>query len=169
MSQLDQWEFQSDQGEFQFDQWESASDQSASLLVHTELTSPFLMVIRGADMKVVKQYSSTASNQKLGKLPYLPTSSWLSLIERLVIQTPSPVYSSNSNSSFSTSTSLRSKQCSKSVNPLSNLEMVQPLCLKLMSPPCQSLGPASSCSCWQRDQSSLEVTRIQYAEMLWSA
>ena len=169
MSQLDQWEFQSDQGEFQFDQWESESDQSGSLLVQTELTSPFLMVIRGADMKPVKQYSSTASNQKLGKLLYLPTSSWLPLTERLVIQTPSPVYSSNSNSSFSISTSLSSKQCSNSVKPLSNLEMVQPLCLKLMSPPCQSLGPAPCSSCWQSAQSSLEVTRIQYAEMLWSA
>ena len=132
------------------------------------MTCPFRIVIWDEDMKLSKQSGVSLSIQKFCKLLLAPTSMGLPLIDRLVIQTPSPLVLCNWNSSLATSTSSLFKQCSNSVNPAGKVAIVWPLCLIRISLPSQNCGPVPSGSeaCWHSDSSSLDVARIQKFSVL---
>ena len=131
------------------------------------MTCPFRIVIWNEDMKLSKQYGSLLSIQKFCKLLLRPTSSGLSLIDRLVIQTPLSLVLCNWNSSLATSISSFFKQCSNSLKPDGMAAIVWPFCLIIISLPSQKFGPVpSGCSGrWHSDSSSLEVARMQNSEL----
>ena len=130
------------------------------------MTCPFRIVIWDVIMKSPGQYVSSPSIQKFCELLLSPTSSRLSLIVRLVMQTPSFPVLCNWNSSLVTSTSSRLKQCSNSLKPLGIVAIVFPLCFILMASPSyhwwQSGHPKAR---WHSDSSALDVTRMQNSEM----